>query len=125
MTLYGDATLVSKDNASPYYAALGANNRCNVEFKVAYDPNFSGADDQSTGWADAAKIFDSSDQPNNNGSGIRSGASIGEDVSIDSNGLALSLTLGTRRIKQNQYYIVKVSAHKNWTGYLSRIKVTY
>ena len=125
MTLYGDATLVSKDNVSPYYAALGANNRCNVEFKVAYDPNFSGADDQSTGWADAAKIFDSSDQPNNNGSGIRSGASIGEDVSIDSNGLALSLTLGTRRIKQNQYYIVKVSAHKNWTGYLSRIKVTY
>jgi len=125
MTLYGDATLVSKDDVSPYYAALGANNRCNVEFKVAYDPNFSGADDQSTGWTDVAKIFDGSDQPNNDGSGIRSGASTGEDVSIDSNGLALSLTLGTRRIKQNQYYIVKVSAHKNWTGYLSRIRVAY
>jgi len=125
MNLYGDATLVSKDAASPYYAALGANKNCTVELKVSYDPNYPGADDQSTGWTDVAKIFDAGNQPNNDGAGIRSGASSGEDVTIDGDSLSLSLTLGTRRIKQNQYYVVKVSAHKDWTGYISRIQVTY
>ena len=71
------------------------------------------------------KIFSSGLQPNNDGAGIRSGASTGEDVTIDENGLALSLTLGTRRIKQNQYYVVKITAHKDWTGYISRIQVAY
>ena len=125
-TLYGDATLRSiAPTNDPYYAALGVNKNCNVELKISYDPNFPGADDQSTGWADLGKIFDSGNQPNNDGAGIRSGASTGEDVSIDTNGLALSLTLGTRRIKQNQYYVVKITAHKDWTGYISRIQVAY
>ena len=123
LTLRGDANLVGKTGT--YAASLGANKNCFVEFKVAYDPNYPGADDQSTGWADCAKIFDASDQPNNDGAGIRSGDMSGEDQTIDSGGLALSLTLGTRRIKQNQYVLVKVSAHKDWTGYLSRIEVTY
>ena len=126
VTLYGDATLrsISPSN-DPYYAALGSNKNCNVELKVAYDPNFAGADDQSTGWTDLGKIFSSGLQPNNNGAGIRSGASSGEDVTIDTNGLALSLTLGTRRIKQNQYYVIKITAHKDWTGYISRVQVAY
>lgn len=123
MTLYGDATLVGK--AGTYAASLGANKNVFVELKVPFDPNFSGADDQSTGWADVARIFESGNQPNNDGAGIRAGSFSGEDQSIDSNGLAVSLTLGTRRIKQNQYYIVKISAHKDWTGYLSRIQVAY
>jgi len=125
-TLYGDATLrsISPTN-DPYYAALGANKNCNVELKISYDPNFPGDDDQSTGWTDLAKIFDSGNQPNNNGAGIRSGASTGEDVTIDAGGLDVSLTLGTRRIKQNQYYVVKITAHKDWTGYISRIQVAY
>jgi len=126
LTLYGDATLRSISPISdPYYEALGANKNVNVEFKVSYDPAYSGADDQSTGWADVAKIFDAGNQPNNDGAGIRSGASSGEDVTIDSGGLALSLTLGTRRIKQNQYFIIKVTADEDWTGYISRIQVSF
>ena len=108
-----------------YAAALGENKNCFVELKVPFDPNYPGADDQSTGWADCAKIFDDSNQPNNDGAGIRSGDTSGEDQTIDSGGLVLSLTLGGRRIKQNQYVLVKISAHKSWTGYLSRIEVTY
>tara|TARA_Y100000114_G_scaffold98049_1_gene91227 strand:- start:6836 stop:11119 length:4284 start_codon:yes stop_codon:yes gene_type:complete len=123
ITLYGDANLVGKSGT--YAASLGANKNCFVELKVPFDPNFSGADDQSTGWADVARIFDSGNQPNNDGAGIRAGSFSGEDQSIDTNGLAVSLTLGTRRIKQNQYFIVKISAHKDWTGYLSRIQVAY
>ena len=126
MTLYGDATLRSiAPTNDPYYAALGANKNVNVELKCSFDPNFPGADDNSTGWADVAKIFDGGNEPNNDGAGIRTGASSGEDVSIDTNGLALTLTLGTRRIKQNQYFVVKISAHKDWTGYISRIQVAY
>ena len=123
MTIYGDATLVGKTGT--YAASLGANKNCFVEFKVPFDPNFSGADDQSTGFADAARIFDAGNQPNNDGAGIRAGSFSGEDQTIDSGGLALSLTLGTRRIKQNQHFIVKISAHKDWTGYISRIQVAY
>jgi len=123
LTLRGDANLVGKTGT--YAAALGENKNCFVELKIPYDPNYSGPDDQSTGWADCAKIFDESTQPNNDGAGIRSGDMSGEDQTIDSGGLVLSLTLGTRRIKQNQYVLVKVSAHEDWTGYLSRIEVTY
>mgnify|MGYP007063382542 CR=1 FL=1 len=123
LTLRGDANLVGKTGT--YAAALGENKNCFVELKIPYDPNYSGPDDQSTGWTDCAKIFDESTQPNNDGAGIRSGDMSGEDQTIDSGGLVLSLTLGTRRIKQNQYVLVKVSAHEAWTGYLSRIEVTY
>jgi hypothetical protein len=123
LTLHGDATMVGKSGT--YAASLGANKNIFVELKIPYDPNYSGADDQSTDWADCAKIFESSAQPNILGAGIRAGSFSGEDQTVDSNGLALSLTLGTRRIKQNQYVLVKVSAHKDWTGYLSRIQVAY
>ena len=99
LTLYGDATLVGKSGT--YAGSLGANKNCFVELKVPFDPNFSGPDDQSTDWADTAKIFEGSAQPNVLGAGIRAGSFSGEDQSIDSNGLPLSLTLGTRRIKQN------------------------
>ncbi len=124
LTLYGDATMVGKSGT--YAASLGANKNIFVELKIPYDPNYSGADDQSTDWADCAKIFESSAQPNILGAGIRAGSFSGEDQTIDEpSGLALSLTLGTRRIKQNQYVLVKISAHKDWTGYLSRIQVAY
>ena len=123
MTLYGDANLVGK--AGTYADTLGANKNCFVELKVPFDPNFPGADDQSTAFADAARIFESGNQPNNEGAGIRAGSFSGEDQTIDGGGLALSLTLGTRRIKQNQHFIVKISAHKDWTGYISRIQVAY
>ena len=131
MTLYGDATLVAKSGT--YAGSLGANKNIFVELKVPFDPNFSGADDQSTIWADCAKIADSEFPPGGpqgslpaDGAGIRIGETTGEDQTIDEpSGLALSLSLGTRRIKQNQYYIVKISAHKEWTGYISRIQVAY
>ena len=124
LTLYGDATLRSMDPAdTPYYGALGANKNCYVELKA---PTVTGADpDQSTGWADCARIFSSGLQPSsaNDGAGIRSGAASGEDVTIDSDGLALTLTLGNQRIIPNQYYIIKITADEDWTGYISRIQV--
>ena len=124
LTLYGDATLVAKSGT--YAGSLGANKNVFVELKVPFDPNFSGADDQSTLWGDTAKIASGGDPPHvADGAGLRTGETTGEDQSIDSNGLPLSLTLGSRRIKQNQYYVIKISADKDWTGYISRIQVAY
>jgi len=124
LTLYGDATLAAIDGTSPYYAALGANKNCTVEFRASTDP--SASPDQSTTWCDTGKIIIGSE--NNQvdiGAGIRSGAATEEDVTVDSNGLALTLSLGSSRLISNQYYVIKVSAHKNWTGYISRIQVAY
>ena len=124
MTLKGDATLVAKTGT--YSGALGASKNIHVEFKVPYDPNYTGGDDNSTAWADCAKIFSSDDQPTNEGAGIRSGETTGEDQAIDSpSGLELSLDLQYSRIKQNQYFVVKISAHKDWTGYLSQTTIDY
>ena len=126
LTLYGDATLVSKDDTSGYYAALGQNKNCTVELKVAFDPNFPGADDKSTAWTDTAKVIDGGENINaDDGAGIRTGAGSGQDVTIDNGGLALSLSLGAYRIQQNQYFVIKISAHRDWTGFIDRIQVAY
>jgi len=129
LTLYGDATLRSMDDSYPaYYEALttsgGVNKNVNVELRVSTD---SGADpDQSTTWLDCGKIIIPSENKQTLvGAGVRSGAASGEDVSIDTNGLALTLDLGTSRLIPNQYYVIKISAHKNWIGYISRIQVAY
>jgi len=129
LTLRGDATLRSMDASYPaYYEALnassGVNKNVNVELRVSTD---SSADpDQSTTWLDCGKIIIPSENKQTLiGAGVRSGAASGEDVTIDSNGLALTLDLGTSRLIPNQYYVIKISAHKNWTGYISRIEVAY
>ena len=129
LTLRGDATLRSMDDSYPaYYEALttssGVNKNVNVELRVSTD---SSADpDQSTTWLDCAKIIIPSENKQTLvGAGVRSGAASGEDVTIDTNGLALTLDLGTSRLAPNQYYVLKISAHKNWTGYISRIEVAY
>lgn len=124
LTLYGDATLVAIDATSPYYAALGANKNCTVEFRASYDPDAS--PDQSTTWCDAGKIVVGAENNQTDiGAGIRTGAATGEDVTIDGGGLALTLSLGSSRLISNQYYVLKISAHKSWTGYISRIQVAY
>ena len=129
LTLRGDATLRSMDASYPaYYEALdassGVNKNVNVELRVSTD---SSADpDQSTTWLDCGKIIIPSENKQTLiGAGVRSGAASGEDVTIDTNGLALALDLGTSRLIPNQYYAIKISAHKNWTGYISRIEVAY
>ena len=120
----GDATLVAKSGT--YSGSLGANKNCHIEFKVSYDPNFPSPDDNSTVWCDMAKIADSGDptlqSSGQDGAGIRSGGLTGEDQTIDDpSGLDLNLTLGSSRVKQNQYFVVKISAHKNWTGYIKQL----
>ena len=124
VSLYGDATIVAKSGAF-YTGALGANKNINVEIKVPYDPSFDGLDDTSTAWGDVVKPYSAGVQPTSDGVGIYSGGGSGLDQTVDSDGTSVGIQLQQSQVRDDQYFIVKISAHKNWTGYLSRIQITY
>lgn len=122
--LYGDATIVAKSGAF-YTGTLGANKNINVEIKVPYDSNFTGLDDTSTAWGDAVKPYSAGTQPTTDGVGIYSGGGTGLDQSVDDNGTTVGIQLQEKQVRDDQYFVVKISAHKDWTGYLSRIEIIY
>ena len=124
ITLYGDANLVAKSGAF-YTGALGANKNINVELKVPSDPAFTGLDDTSTAWADCVKPFGAGTQPNVDGVGIFNGGGSDLNQTVGSGGRAIALQLQEKQVRDDQYFVVKISAHKDWTGYLSRIEITY
>jgi hypothetical protein len=123
VTLYGEGTIASKSGAF-YTGSLGANRYLNVELKVPFDDNFTGDDDTSTAWGDCVKPYSAGVQPSTDGVGIYSGGGAGLDQELNG-GAAIGIQLQEKQIRNNQYFVVKVSTHKNWTGYLSRILITY
>jgi len=124
ITLYGDANLISKSGAF-YTGTLGENKNITVELKASLDPNFTGDDDLSTAWADCVKPFSTGVQPTSDGVGIFNGGGSDLNQTVSTGGRAISLQLQQSQIRNNQYFVVKISADKNWTGYLSRIQITY
>lgn len=124
VTLYGDANIISKSGAF-YTGHLGENKNINVELKVPYDNSYTGDDDTSTAWGDVVKPYSAGVQPSTDGVGIYSGGGSGLDQTVDGSGAAIGIQLQEKQIRNNQYYVVKVTAHKDWTGYLSRILITY
>ena len=124
VTLYGDANLISKSGAF-YTGTLGANNNIQVELKVPFDPAFTGLDDTSTAWGDCIKPYSAGTQPDVDGVGIFNGGGSDLDQTVGSGGRAIAIQLQGKQIRSNQYFVVKISAHKDWTGYLSRIQITY
>lgn len=124
LKLYGDANLVSKSGA--FYTGVLANNKnITVELKVPYDPAFSGLDDTSTAWGDAIRPFSSGDQPITDGKGILNLGGSDLNQTVGGTGREIPLQLQARQVRSTQYFVVKISAHKDWTGYLSRIEVDY
>jgi hypothetical protein len=124
VTLYGDANLISKSGAF-YTGTLGANKNIQVELKVPFDPAFTGLDDTSTAWADCVKPYGVGTQPDTNGVGIFNGGGSDLNQTVGGGGRAIALQLQGKQVRSNQYFVVKISAHKDWTGYLSRIAITY
>ena len=123
VTLYGKGNLVAKSGAF-YTGTLGANDNINVELKVPYDPSFSGADDTSTAWGDIVKPYSAGVQPTADGVGVYSGGGSGLDQNLNG-GAAVGIQLQEKQVRNNQYFVIKISAHKDWTGYISRILITY
>ena len=124
LTLYGDANLVAK-SGDFYTGTLSSNKNINVELKVPTDPAFTGLDDTSTAWADCIKPFSAGTQPNVDGVGIFNGGGSDLNQTVGTGGRAIALQLQEKQVRNDQYFVVKISAHKDWTGYLSRIEITY
>ena len=123
ISMYGDANLISKSGAS-YTGTLGANKNIQVELKVPFDSSFTGPDDTSTAWADCIRPYSNGVQPTTDGVGINNnGGSL--DQTVDGDGTTIQLQLLEKQVRNNQYFVLKISAHKDWTGYLSRILITY
>ena len=113
VTIRGDATIVGK--TGPNAAALGTNKNIFVEAKVP----------GKTGFLDLGKP---SDGPGNSSDGD-GGLSGDLDPTIDSGGAVNTLTFNGLTVDGTtsgaQYFVLKISAHKDWTGYLSRVTVTW
>ena len=124
VNLRGDANLISKSGAF-YTGTLGANKNIQVELKVPFDPAFTGVDDTSTAWGDCIKPFSAGTQPISDGVGIYGGGGGDLDQTVDSDGTNISIQLQQKQVRSGQYFVLKLSAHKDWTGYLSRITITY
>jgi len=124
LTLYGDANLISKSGAF-YTGTLGANKNIQVELKVPFDPAFTGLDDTSTAWGDCIKPYSVGTQPDSDGVGIFNGGGSDLNQTVGGSGRDIALQLQGKQVRSNQYFVVKISAHEDWTGYLSRIAITY
>ena len=124
VTLYGDANLISKSGAF-YTGTLGANKNIQVELKVPYDPAYSGLDDTSTAWGDCIKPYELGTQPTSDGVGIYNGGGSDLNQTVGSTGRDIAIQLQGSQVRDDQYYVLKISAHEDWTGYLTRIAITY
>jgi hypothetical protein len=116
ITLFGDATIIAANGT------LGANNNIKVELKVPYDPSYTGGNDKSTGWCDVGSPYDDQQDLTVDGAGLYAGTL---DPNVDSDGAQVNLNFQGKGIYNNQYFVVKITAHKDWTGYLSEIRMAY
>ena len=114
VTLYGDATIVGK--SGPNQATLGANKNVFVEVNVPAKTGFLDLGKPSAGAGNY-----------NEGDGCLSGdlnATVingGVTNTCTFNGVTADGTVST----SGEYIVVRVSASKNWTGYLDRLTVSW
>ena len=108
----GNATIVAKQG-SVHFGTLGANNRINIEMKI---PGV-------TAWGDIA-IPQGGVNPTSDGNGIFNGGNGNLDQTA-SNGSNVAITIGSLDWLVNDYVVLKVSAHKNWTGSITEITGSY
>ena len=109
IVLYGDATLVGKSSS------LGSNKNVYVELKI---PEKTGFLDLGTASAGSGNISD--------GDGCLFGD---PDATIDSGGATNVCTFNGATVDGTssgaEYFVIKISAHEDWTGYIDRIQVTW
>jgi hypothetical protein len=119
----GNASIVGKNPSEAHYGVLANNNRINIELKIPYEPVGDPLDDRSTAWADAAVPQGGTD-PTVDGYGCFNGGNgnLDQDASDGSN---IAVTFGTKEWKSNGYLVMKISAHKDWNGYISSVTASY
>ena len=118
VTLFGDANLVAKGGAFNT-GTPGTNKNIHCEVKIPGD----------TGWLDMARPASVSENITLDVGGFNGG---GGDVNqtIDTDGTSYGINFRTATLNGTSggtadYLIVRITAHENWTGYLTRINFTY
>jgi hypothetical protein len=110
ITIYGSCTLVNKSTS------IGSNDKIHLEAKIP----------GNTAWLDVGKAYTSNNK-DVNGSGALVGGS--SPTSIVSGGSSITCTFnggslpGT--VSGEEKVILKISAHKDWSGYINRLTVAY
>jgi len=109
ITIYGDATIVGKSSS------LGSNKNIHVELKI---PGKTGFLDLGTASLGAGNI--------NDGDGCLFGD---PDSAVDGSGATNVCTFNGLTVNGTssgaEYFVIRVSASENWTGYLDRITVSW
>ena len=117
ITLFGDATIIAANGT-----LTTGNNNIKVELKVPSDPVYTGSNDKSTGWCDVGSALDNLQDLTVDGAGLYTGTL---DTDVDGDGAQVNLGFQGKGIYNNQYFVVKITTHKDWTGYLSEIRMAY
>jgi len=110
ITMYGSGSLVNKSTA------LGNNGNYYLEAKIP----------GNTAWLDVGKAYTSNNKDTDGAGALVGGSS---PTPINTGGTSISCTFngGTQRgtVSGPDRVVLKISAHKDWIGYLSRLKVAY
>ena len=112
VTLYGSGSLVNKQTS------LGNNGNFYMEVKVP----------GNTAYLDGGKAYTSNNK-DVDGSGALVGGSSPTVISTSGTSVTSTFNGGTQRgtvsVSGGDVVVIKISAHKDWKGYLSRLKVAY
>ena len=113
VTLYGDATIVGRQGTNA--GTLGTNKNIFVDVKIPGD----------CGFLDLGRPTAGSGNTNDGDGGLVGSLSAtvisdGTSNTLSFNGVALAGT-----ISGAEQLVIRVSAHENWTGYLTRITIGY
>ena len=118
VTLYGSGSLVAKTTS------LGTTGDFHCEVKIPHPTAGIG-----TAWLDAGKAY-TSNNSGSNGSGALVGAT--PPLVIAGGGSSITTTFNGGSLRGNvsaspngEVVVIKISAHKDWLGYLSRIGISY
>ena len=118
VTLYGDANLVAKGGAFNL-GTPGADKNIHLEVKIPGD----------TGWLDMARPASVSEDVTQDVGGFNGGGG-DVDQTVDSDGTSYGINFRTATLNGTSggtadYLVVRITAHEDWTGYLTRINFTY
>ena len=107
LQLQGDGTILSESLS---------NTNIKVSVKI---PNTE--ENQTTGFLNIAKDFETDQYDDGDGalSGSLSSAISSGDTTTN------TVTFGVKYLKANEYFIMKIEADNNWTGYLSNIEIVW
>jgi len=113
VVLYGDANLVGR--AGALSGSLGANDNIYVEGKIP----------GKTGWLDLGRATAGSGNISDGDGGLNGDV----DQVVDGTGATNNLTFNGQTVNGTgtgaEKIVLKITAHKDWTGYLSQIDISY